>query len=70
MGVCFYLGHLAHQVFEDSWLFPMALTAIGLGIICLGVLWQKHEDGITQRVRQILPPALQTYLEAKYKGEQ
>ncbi len=65
MGVSLYLGHLANEVFKDSWLFPIALTAIGLGIIYLGLVWQKNEQRITRKVRSWLPPALQQYLEAK-----
>lgn len=38
-GVYGYLGYLAYNVFEDSWLFPIALSAIALLIICLGVAW-------------------------------
>lgn len=55
MGISIYLGHLASHVFKDSWLFPMALTAIGLLIIYLGVLWQKNEQAITQKMRKIIP---------------
>ena len=31
IGCSIYLGYLANEVFEDSWMFPIALTAIGLG---------------------------------------
>ena len=40
-GCCGYLGYLASSVFEDGWLFPTALTAIGLSIIYPGVIWQR-----------------------------
>jgi len=65
LGGCGYLGYLASDIFRDSWLFPIALTAIGLGIIYLGVLWQKHEAAITKKFRSILPVALQKLLEGK-----
>jgi len=65
LGSCGYLGYLAFDVFQDSWLFPIALTVIGLGIVCLGVLWQKHEQSITQKSRSLLPVALRDLLEAK-----
>jgi hypothetical protein len=57
-----YLVHLANEVFKDSWLFPISLTAIGLGIIYLGLLWQKNEREITQKVRSCLPMALRDFL--------
>jgi hypothetical protein len=65
IGCTFYLGHLANVVFKDSWLFPIALTAIGLGIIYLGVLWQKNEKNITQKARSILPVPIRDFLAEK-----
>lgn len=65
LGSAFYLGHLANVVFKDSLLFPMALTAIGLGLIYLGVLWQKHEQQISENIQTHLPAALREFLAAK-----
>ncbi len=65
LGSCGYLGHLAEDVFQDSWLFPIALTAIGLLVICLGVLWQKNEESITRKAQSILPAAFRELLESK-----
>ena len=65
IGSCAYFGHLAEHVFKESWLFPITLTAIGLGIIYLGVLWQKHERTITQKSRSFLPDKLRQFLESK-----
>ncbi|MBS0213211.1 MAG: DUF2157 domain-containing protein [Proteobacteria bacterium] len=58
LGVAGYLGHLSYSVFKDSLLFPFALTCIGLGIIALGVLWQRHEAAIGTRLRGVLPAPL------------
>lgn len=65
LGSAGYLGHLASNVFEDSWLFPISLTAIGLLIIYLGVLWQKHEKTLTQKLRRYLPMHMRELLESK-----
>ncbi len=65
LGSCGYLAHLAADVFEDSWLFPISLTLIGLGFVYLGVLWQKHEKAITEKSRRILPASLREILEAR-----
>lgn len=54
-GVAGYLGHLSHTVFKDSMLFPLALTAIGLGVIVAGVYWQRHEKAIGETLRGKLP---------------
>lgn len=65
LGACLYLGHLAWDVFEDSWLFPIALTAIGLFIVYLGVLWQRHEKSLTEKSRALLPRSLRRFLESR-----
>lgn len=65
LGSSGYLGYLAFDVFKDSWLFPVALTAIGLGIIYLGILWQKHEQFITKTSHLMLPAPLREMLEAR-----
>lgn len=66
LGSCGYLGYLASDVFRNSWLFPLALTAIGFAIIYLGILWQKHEKTITERSRRMLPSSLREILETRY----
>lgn len=65
IGACFYLGYLAFDVFEDSWFFPVALSAIGLGIIYLGVVWQKNEQAIAHKARSVLPVQLREFLESR-----
>jgi hypothetical protein len=62
IGSAGYLGHLASTVFRDSWLFPISLTLIGLGIIYLGILWQKNEQAIGMRLRARLPMELRHLL--------
>ncbi|WP_298627233.1 DUF2157 domain-containing protein [uncultured Legionella sp.] len=69
LGCCFYLGYLAFQVFSLSYLFPVALTAIGFGIIYLGIIWQKNEVMLTKKVRSILPKPVQDLLEARDNDE-
>lgn len=65
LGSCLYLGHLAQEVFEDSWLFPITLTAIGLLIIYLGVVWQKNEKALTEKARSLLPKKLKIFIETR-----
>ena len=36
IGIAFYLGNLANQVFRDSLLFPFALSLIGVAVIAVG----------------------------------
>ncbi len=65
IGCSVYLGHLANEVFKNSWLFPVALTAIGLGVIYLGLIWQKNEKVITLKLRKYLPLPLKELLEER-----
>ncbi|CAM2870599.1 hypothetical protein [Legionella worsleiensis] len=69
LGFCFYLGYLASQVFSLSYLFPVALTAIGFGMIYLGILWQKNALMLTHKLRSILPKPIQDLLEARDHNE-
>jgi len=55
LGVAGYLGYLAHRVFQDSLLFPFALTLLGLGFVWLGVWWQRHELAIHARLGRFMP---------------
>jgi len=59
LGVAGYLGYLSHRVFQDSLLFPLALTVLGLGMVALGIWWQRHEAAVNQRLRAWVPLALQ-----------
>ncbi|MEQ1881216.1 MAG: DUF2157 domain-containing protein [Burkholderiales bacterium] len=65
LGVAGYLGYLAGQVFKDSLMFPFALSLIGLGIMGLGVMWQRREAQWSARLRMLLPRALRELLEAR-----
>lgn len=62
LGLAWYLGWLAWEVFEDSLLFPLALTAIGLAVMGLGILWQRHQRQLTERLQRQLPAALRALL--------
>ena len=62
LGTAFYLGNLAHGVFKDSMLFPFALTVIGLGIVLLGIAWQRHEAQVAARLQGWLPLSAQAFL--------
>ncbi|MGU3495380.1 hypothetical protein ACLBXM_15155 [Xanthobacteraceae bacterium A53D] len=54
-GVATYLGYVAFDLFKDSLLFPLALSVLGLGIVALGIWWQRHEAAIHRRLAAFLP---------------
>jgi hypothetical protein len=66
LGCAGYLGYLAYDVFKDSLLFPFILTLIGLGVIYLGILWQRHEAQLSARLRGWLPTALRELIEQRH----
>lgn len=66
LGAAGYLGHLAHDVFKDSMMFPFVLTLIGFGVIYLGIVWQRHEKLISSRLRGLLPPPVRELIEQRY----
>ena len=59
-GVVGYLGYLSYEVFEDSLLFPFALTALGLALVVLGIWWQRNESRINTRLAALVPEGLRT----------
>ena len=63
LGVAGYLGHIAHDVFKDSMIFPFMLTIIGLGFIYLGIIWQRHEETISNKLRGLLPAPVREFIE-------
>lgn len=63
LGAAGYLGYQARHVFGDSLLFPFALSAIGLGVIWLGLLWQRHERTVGAKLRRRLPQPLRELIE-------
>lgn len=65
LGAAGYFAHLAYDTFKDSMLFPVMLTAIGLGVIYLGIVWQRHEAAITARLRGRLPRAMKELVERR-----
>jgi hypothetical protein len=57
-----YIGHLAYRVFEDSVLFPFALTFLGLAIIALGVIYQRNRGQLEQFLFTRLPAGWLAFL--------
>jgi len=62
MGVFGYVGHLAWEIFEDSLLFPFALSTAGLAIIALGILYAKNRDRIEGTVVRAVPTGIRRVL--------
>lgn len=59
LGVSYYLGHLAYDIFHDSIYWPFILSLIGIAIILCGVLLQKSK----------LPKSLKDYIKSKKQND-
>ncbi|MFB6230542.1 MAG: DUF2157 domain-containing protein [Salinibacter sp.] len=69
LGTFGYLGHLAFEVFADTILFPLALAALGVGLIYLGIKYQRRRAAIERLLWSRLPPALRR-LSPRQRGRQ
>jgi hypothetical protein len=58
IGLFLFLGHLAISVFSFSLLFPVVLSALGVGVIALGVLYHRRRAQVAAWLERTLPPAL------------
>lgn len=65
LGLAIALGDLSWHFFRSSWLFPLALTAIGVGVIFLGIWWSRNEAGLAARLRAVLPLDLRELIESR-----
>ncbi|WP_207458494.1 hypothetical protein [Azospirillum sp. SYSU D00513] len=57
IGVVLYLGYLANAVFEDSLLFPFALSLIGVAVIMAGIALQRRLPALQAWMGRRLPPS-------------
>jgi hypothetical protein len=59
MGVMGYLGHLSWRVFEDSMMFSISLSLLGLAIVVLGIFYQKKQKIVHHKIDKFFPAFLQ-----------
>lgn len=64
-GSFYYISYLAFNLFDNSYLFPVILTVLGIAIIYLGILWQRYEQKLTSNLRKMLPKTMQEFLESR-----
>ncbi|MCP1623114.1 DUF2157 domain-containing protein [Pseudomonas nitroreducens] len=64
IGIWGYLGYLSYSVFQDSLMFPIILTLLGLALIALGIAYSKLRELLTSNLRSGLPDSLLRYIPA------
>ena len=64
LGVFAYLSDLAYGAFSASLLFPFVLSFIGLGIIFVGVAYQRNQKRLEDWVLSRVPAELRSFLPA------
>ena len=62
IGIAIVLGDISWRFFRDSWLFPLALTLIGLAIVYAGIWWGRNEARLSAALRARLPLQVQGLL--------
>ena len=55
IGIAIVLSDISYRFFKDSWLFPIALTLIGLAIVYAGIWWSRNESRVSTRLQRALP---------------
>jgi hypothetical protein len=69
LGVFGYVGHLAWEIFEDSLMFPFVLSAVGLAIIALGILYARNREHIERGLLSRVPEAFKRLLPKQHIAE-
>jgi hypothetical protein len=62
IGVNGYIGHLAYRVFNHSAFFPFVLSFVGIGIIYIGILYNRNQLKIEQYIRNMVPEKIRKFL--------
>ena len=65
LGVFWYVGHLAWDIFEYSLLFPFVISAFGLAVIALGILYARHRERVERMVTARVPTSVRRILPRK-----
>lgn len=65
IGVAIVLADISWRFFKDSWLFPIALTAIGLAVVYLGIWWSRNEGRLAGTLQARLPADLRELIASR-----
>ena len=68
LGVFGYLGYLSYRVFQNSLLFPVALSFIGVLVMFLGIKYQRNRATIEQFILVRVPLSVKRVLPSQRGG--
>lgn len=69
LGLAFYFIDLAERLFQDSLMFPIALSAIGIAVIAVGLWYYRHMASIEGWLGNHLPAPLRALRPARLRGD-
>ncbi len=58
LGSTGYLMYLSYDIFQNSMAFPIVLSAIGVGVIFLGITYHKNKQRVDDFILRSLPSSL------------
>ncbi|WP_053228109.1 DUF2157 domain-containing protein [Spirochaeta cellobiosiphila] len=58
IGMTELLSRISYEFFKDSPLLPFILTFFGIGLILLGIFYQKNQAKLESKLKSIIPKAI------------
>jgi uncharacterized iron-regulated membrane protein len=59
------LASLGDRYLRGSWLLPVAITLIGLGVVGFGLWWSRNESRLEARLQALLPGPVRASIAAR-----
>lgn len=67
IGVFLYIIYLAGLFFENRWILVTLLALAGVGVIWLGLVWQKYEKAVVNSLQNYLPGILRELVNSRQR---
>ena len=67
IGVFLYIVYLAGLFIDNRWILVTLLALAGVGVIWLGLVWQKHERAVVNTLKNYLPGILHELINSRQR---
>ena len=67
IGVFLYITYLAGLFFANRWILVSVLALAGVGVIWLGLIWQKHEQIVVNTLKNHMPGTLRELINSRQR---